>query len=241
MKKVLKILGGVFLSIGLILMAVSFLIYHSTASFRREAASATGTVIDLTLERSGGTDGASVYYPVVEFSTEKGETIRFRGSSGSSPPAFSKGQTVTVRFRSEDPYRARIESFPSMWLGTLITGFIGLPFAITGLIMLLIPIFKARQDAWLQANGRIISAEIDRVDLNRGVRVNGQHPYIMHAQWHDSVTGRIYVFRSRDIWYNPERYIRTKTVQVRIHPKNPKKYMMDTSFLPESGGITQMQ
>lgn len=237
MYKVFRILGIVFFSIGIVLLAVAFLIYNGTASFRREALSAPGTVIDLTLERSSTSSGSSSssYYPIVEFRTEGGETIRFRGSTGSNPPSFRKGQQVTIRYRPGEPYTAKIDTFGQMWLGVIITGSIGVPFFILGFIFLLIPARRKRLDAWLRENGRIISAEIDRVDFNRAVRVNGRNPYAIYAQWHDSASGRICVFRSKDIWYNPEKYIHTKTVHVRIHPDNPKKYVMDTSFLPKDG------
>ncbi|MBN2414863.1 DUF3592 domain-containing protein [bacterium] len=237
MQKVFRIIGTVFFSIGLILLAVAFFIYNGTASFRRDALSAPGTVIDLTLERSSSSSGgsSSMYYPVVEYRTNDGETIRFRGGTGSNPPSFKRGQQVTVRYRPGEPYRAKIDSFGQMWLGVIITGSIGVPFFILGFVFLLIPARRKKLDAWLRDNGRIISADIDRVDLNPGVRVNGRNPYVIYAQWHDSRSGRIWVFKSKDIWYNPEKYIQTKTVHVRIHPDNPGKYVMDTSFLPESG------
>jgi len=240
MQKAFKIIGITFFSIGLVLLIVAGVIYSSTSSFRREALTAPGTVIELSLERSSSSGGgtSSSYYPIVEYRTEEGETIRFRSSTGSNPPSFREGQQVTVRYRAETPYKAKIDTFGQMWLGVIIIGSIGVPFFILGTIFLLIPARRKKLDAWLQDNGRIISAEIDRVDINPGVRVNGRNPYVIYAQWHDSTTGRIWVFKSKSIWYNPEKYIQTKSVHVRIHPDNPKKYVMDTSFLPESGNAS---
>jgi hypothetical protein len=43
----------------------------------------------------------------------------------------------------------------------------------------------------------------------------------------------MFTFKSKAIWFNPEKYIQNRDIRVRIDPNNPRKYVMDTSFLPE--------
>ena len=52
-------------------------------SFGQQAVPATGSIVDLRISDSG--DGPN-HYPIVEFITNQGETIRFEGLSTSPPP-----------------------------------------------------------------------------------------------------------------------------------------------------------
>ena len=50
----------------------------------------------------------SMGYPVVEFQTSGGESIRFRSSYGSRPPAHRVGDTVGVYYDAADPRKAEV-------------------------------------------------------------------------------------------------------------------------------------
>ncbi len=80
-------------------------------SFGRQAVSSTGSIVDLRISDSG--DGPN-HYPVVEFKTNRGETIRFEGLSTSPPPL--KGTLVPVLYSPNDPKNARINTFVDRWL-----------------------------------------------------------------------------------------------------------------------------
>ena len=53
-------------------------------------------------------------YPVVEFSTAEGRTIRFT-SRVSLPIVIEAGQDVPVRYRSDNPERAVIDTVVRTW------------------------------------------------------------------------------------------------------------------------------
>ena len=44
----------------------------------------------------------------------------------------------------------------------------------------------------------------------------------------------MFTFKSKAIWFNPEKYIQSKDIKVRIDPNDPGKYVMDVSFLPDA-------
>jgi hypothetical protein len=77
----------------------------------------------------------------------------------------------------------------------------------------------------------LIATEFQSVEQNKSETIGGQHPYQIISQWLDSRTNKVYVFRSQNISFNPEKFIQRKEIQVRIDPDNPKKYSMDISFL----------
>lgn len=85
----------------------------------RHGIPATGTVVDTYESSSTDSDGHSStsYYPVVEFRTPQGETIRFKGSTGGSSPDFENGAAVNLRYNPGNPQEAQLTNFSQFWLG----------------------------------------------------------------------------------------------------------------------------
>jgi hypothetical protein len=69
-----------------------------------------------TLEMSSPTTHGSAYYPVVLFTAESGQGIRFRDRSGSNPPAYRVGDRVAVRYLASDPHGAIIDRGVWNWM-----------------------------------------------------------------------------------------------------------------------------
>lgn len=73
------------------------------------------------------------YYPVVEFVTENGETIRFRGSTGSGVPDYEPGTPVEVIYDPAEPHSAQMTAFSQRWLGPLVVTCAGLVLIFMGI------------------------------------------------------------------------------------------------------------
>ena len=43
----------------------------------------------------------------------------------------------------------------------------------------------------------------------------------------------MHVFNSANIWFNPSDYISAKTIEVLVDPNNPRRYAVETAFLPK--------
>jgi hypothetical protein len=71
------------------------------------------------------------------------------------------------------------------------------------------------------------------VELNDSLRVNGRSPYRIFSQSPDPASNTVRVYQSENIWFDPSEYIRDKTIDVLVDPSDPKRYVMDTSFLPK--------
>lgn len=125
-------IGCVFGIVAVILATVCYFTYSYNQKLLARADRAAGTVVEL--RRSGGD---STYRPVVSFRTAAGQPVTFVTSWGTSPPAYSKGDQVTVLYDAATPEKAEIEGFLSQWLGTLILAGLATVFALlSGVLMI---------------------------------------------------------------------------------------------------------
>lgn len=235
--KVLKLISVVFSVIGVGMLAGSIFIFSNTTRFIAGAAEAGGKVIDLERTRSSSSSSSrsssTMYRPVVEFTTATGKRIEFVSSVGSSPPSHRVGEAVTVLYNPADPSKARIKSFFQLWFGFLIVFFLGLVFAAIGLGMIFVRSRGRQRAEWLRQHGRRMKTAYKGVELNQSLRVNGRSPYHIITQSSDPTSNSVRVFESENIWFDPSEYIKSETIDVLLDPNNPKKYVMDTSFLPK--------
>ncbi len=236
LQKSLSSILYVFFAIGIGLAGVAgYLAIHQRQALA-QASRADGTVVDL--EEGPSMSGGSVrsramYYPVVEYTTATGERVRFRGATASRPPAFDRGEAVTVLYEPSQPEKAKINALSELWFIPLVSGGIGTLFILMGGCPLLYMALSRRRSAWLKEHGQRVQADIAEVILDTRYRLNGQHPYRIIAQWQDPAQQTLRTFRSDAIWFDPAPFVKTKKVDVLIDPNDPKRYWMNTSFLPK--------
>lgn len=88
---------------------------------------AQGTVVDNSYQTTqDGTTISGAYYPVVEFSTGEGQTVRFTDGIGSLPPDYEVGATVRVLYDPAEPQAARLWSWKRLWFAPTLFLAIGL-------------------------------------------------------------------------------------------------------------------
>lgn len=227
--KTLIFIKYLFAIIGFGMMVGSFFLYQNTATFLENAITAQGVVIDLVRSRSSD---STTYAPTIRFKSKQGTTIEFTSSTSSNPPSYSRGEKVEVLYEPIQPHSAKINSFFSVWGGTVIVGGIGSVFFLIGFGIILSGIRKAKNKECLLQRGVRINTQFQSVSKNTRMRVNGRNPYMITSQWQDPTTSKIHVFESDNIWFDPADHIKVDTIMVYIEPKNPAKYFMDISFLP---------
>lgn len=219
-----------FAIIGFCMTVGSFFLYQNTQTFLDNAIRIEGVVIDLVRSRSSD---STTYAPMVRFKTSQGTTIEFTSTTSSNPPAYSRGEQVEVLYEAIQPHSAKIDSFFSIWGGAVIVGGIGIVFFMVGFGMVLSGLRKAKNKEYLLQRGVRINTQFQSVSRNTHMRVNGRNAYLITSQWQDPTTSKIHVFESDNIWFDPEEHINSETILVYIEPKDPKKYYMDISFLPQ--------
>ena len=229
--KALTILRIVFTSVGAFcLLAGGFWVFL-TLGFMQDAKVTEGQVIEL--RRGGNSDDSIGYRPVVRFKDTGGQSHQFISNFSSNPPMFEPGDWVQVAYSKSNPSSAQVKEFWPLWLGPIIFGFIGLIFFSIGLGFTFIPALRKRRNDKLRQRGKPIPARVTEVTMNTSVTVNGRHPFVIHAQWFDPQTSSVRLFKSDNFWYDPEPYLAHEEVTVFVDKQNPKRYWMDTSFLPE--------
>jgi len=230
LRRILRML----LFFGFVFMAGGSYSFFHTRQFLRTAVRVPGTVVQNIWEESGGRSRSMVAYPQVRFVKSDGEVVVFQSNSGASPPSYQPNDTVGVVYDPGDPHHASIDSFGSLWGLSLGFTLMGLGFCVPQLIFTVRQRAGARKEDWLQQNGRRVQADLMEVALNTSLTVNGVHPYRIVCQWLDPVTNQMHVFHSANIYYDPSKYLPGKTLEVLLDPDNPRRYAVETSFLPKA-------
>jgi hypothetical protein len=233
--KTLTIIITVFSLIGATFFGIGLFSFIDTQNFIKTAASTEGVVFELKPVQSRKNRGFT-YAPVVKFQTPDGKNIQFQSSTSSNPPGFSVGQTVPVLYNRSNPQEAQVDSFVQLWLLPTVFGGFGIIFMGVGATIFVIPLLSNKKGKWLQENGQKIQTKFSNVEWNTSLTVNGQSPYIIVSQWCDPAAYEVYTFRSQNIWFNPEEFIKssgTDLIDVYVDSKNRKEYYMDISFLPK--------
>lgn len=231
--KVIAIIKYTFASIGLAMLIATFFLYQNTQAFLSTAVTTSGTVIELISSRSN--NNSITYAPVVRFSTSNGDVTEFV-SSGSNPPAYSRNDTVEVLYQEATPQNAKINSISDLWGAGLIVGIIGLVFFSIGFSIIMAGRLKAKKIQNLKTNGSPIETQFQSVEVNGALKVNGRSPYQIFTQWTNPESGKLHIFKSENIWFDPTSFIKQNKITVLITRGNPKRYYVDTSFLPEVAG-----
>jgi hypothetical protein len=225
-----RILRSVFFAIGIVMQIGAIVSYQNTNFFIAKSTKAEGTIIDLEHANS------RTYKPVVRFNAQDGEVVEFTSSVGTSPPSYSIGEKVEIRYLSNEPKNAIINNFLTLWLTPLIFSGIGIVFILIGggfATSLFFIQQKERNDEYLKQYGTTIETELQDIQINRNLTVNRMHPYHIFTQWQNPNSSEILIFRSNNIWFDPSDYLQDRKITVFIDQNNPKNYYVDLSFLPE--------
>lgn len=230
--RTLKIIKYIFVIVGFGMLIGCFFTYKKTNEFLKTSIEANGTVVEL-LETKSENSSSITYKPEVQFKDKCGNLIQFVSSTSSNPPSYSIGEKVEVLYNPESSNDAKIKSFFSLWGGTIILGILGAVFLIVVGIIVLYNKRKSNLQKQLIQSGVKIEADYQRVVVNNSFSVNGRHPYQIISQWQNPTTKKLHIFTSDNIWFDPTNFIKTDKIEVLIDENNPKKYMVDLTFLPK--------
>ena len=215
--------------IGILFIIGSAFSAITTSNFIESAIIGDGVVIDLVESLS---DDSVTYAPVVRFSDSKDKGYEFKSSVSSNPPSYQIGEYVEVLYLELNPNEARINGFFSLWGLAIILAFFGVVFSSIGFGILGFGILKNRKGKYLVEHGLKVEAKFSNVELNESLEVNGRNPYRIVAQWLDPESNKLYIYKSKNLWFDPTDYIKNEYLTVYIDKVKPKKHFLDVSFLP---------
>lgn len=188
--------------------------------------------------------GASVAQGELVYQYSGGFAVSFTADDGRqytvpmdyTSTSFAPGQRVTLYYRPDNPMDIQTASLP--WFSA-IPGGIGLIFLLVGLGFWGPAARGDRRKNYLLENGRRVFADVESVQINYRIRMNGVCPYYVLCQYTDP-SGLTHAFRSGNIWdlqnftnrilQNRENQT-LKPVPVYVDGDNYKKYYVDVDSL----------
>lgn len=231
--RTLKISAAICGFLAIVLWAIFLILLTKQIVFLQSASRSTGKVVEIVSLQSS--DSGTIYAPVVEYQTPDGQTRQFQSKTSSSLQRFSVGEAVPIVMSTDGSQEVIIYRFLDLWLAQLILFIVSVIFSTLTLFYILPGRIRKRRKRWLDQHGMKIEAEVQQPIGRGALQVNNQAPYIIIAQWKNPETSQVHVFKSSYIWYDPSQYIQ-KTIPVLIDPKNPKRYIIDVSQLPDVVG-----
>jgi uncharacterized Tic20 family protein len=91
------------------------------------------------------TSDGTMYYPVYSFVDIYGTEHKIYSKSGSYPPRYEVGDPISILYDPENPKEIKMDSFVSLWMGTIVAGVLGIiPFLIGAVFLLVVPIIINR-------------------------------------------------------------------------------------------------
>ena len=228
-------IGIIFAAIGAVGLVVGTLFALRTLQLQRDNVYADGTVVELQercTDRRKKRDRCT-YLPVVEF-TVGDERLRVVGSVGSSPPSHDVGEAVRVMYPLGNPHDARIDSWLENWFGAGLGLGFGALFGGVGFPLAFFAVRRRNDRRWAQSQGSLVQTRFVEVMRDTSVKVNGRSPWKIVTQWQNPRDGKVYRFESEELWFDPAELLQGRgQIGVKLDPERPRRYWMDTDFLPE--------
>lgn len=231
MQRTISWIKYLFGGIGIFMLVIAVMMTIATRSFVKRAVRVPGVITELIPVSSD--DGGQTWKPSVRFRGLDGVDYAYTESFSQNPAPYAVGETVQVLYLRDDPDDARIDSFSSLWAAQVILGVLGTVFTAVGGGIILAQRMARRRKAWMEAYGTAVQTEFQRVELNESLEVNGRHPWRIVSQWLNPATGKLHVFNSENLWFDPTKFVAGKHVTVLYDPADPRRYHMDVSFLPQ--------
>lgn len=211
-KKIEFILGIILSFLGVILLFSGINQINSNNNFKRENIQIEAIVTD---------SNSNNKFTAVSFFIDEKE---YKAIAKSYSSQIKNGDKITVFYNKENPSIICIEDVNAnggafIGIGGVIL-IIGLGFAIN-------KSNNSVNKAEIIKTGKKIQAGLEDIVYDTKTTSNGKHPYYIVCSWKNKIDGKTYKFRSDNLWYDPNPYIKKlnlERIPVYIIPSNPKQY-----------------
>jgi Protein of unknown function (DUF3592). len=228
MNKILKIIGWCFAIAGALFIAVGIFFYKKDADFKNNSVETMGIITKIV--SSYDSDGDSSHNVYVEFSVQ-GE--KYSGEINYYSSGMYEGKDIVIYYNPDNPNDFRGEGAT---IGTLVFSIIGGVFLVVGIIFIAIVVRKNKKIKRVMSYNYRINATIINVSMNTSVMINGRHPYILESNCMSPADGKLYNFRSEDLWQDVTPILQQfniKTIPVYVNPQNYAEYVVDVSQIKQ--------
>ena len=227
--KLKNLIWIIFASIGAILIIIGLVVFGSIFNYE-DKVDTVGTITEISSYYSNDKYNRNheVYVSYIVDGKEYESKLNSYFSS------FYEGKEIDIYYDKNNPSKIGIKSLDLLFL---ILPVMGLIFLIIGGTGILVKINKRKSEKDLKENGELIYANYVETVLNTSYIVNGKCPYNIICEWNNTLDSKKYIFRSKNIWINPENIIKEKGIKqfpVYINNNNKKKYTIDIDILTEN-------
>ena len=218
----------IFASIGAILVIIGLVAFGSIFNYENKV-DTVGTITEISYYSNAKHNRN---YEVYVSYIVDGKEYESRLNSYSS--SFYEGKEIDIYYDKDDPSKIGVKSLDLLFL--IFPG-IGLIFLAIGGTGILVKINRRKLEKNLKENGKLIYANYVETVLNTSYQVNGKCPYNIICEWDNTLDGKKYIFKSKNIWINPKSIIEEKDIKqfpIYIDNNNKKKYAIDIDILTEN-------
>lgn len=214
--KLEKILYGAFFIVGVVILAIAIAVAIHTARFQKNAWKVQGVITRI----SSGTE--------VEFTLDGQNRTVWLSEYDSRQRV---GDEVEVYVDHDNPDHVRMGA--TLYLPVFILCLIGVVFMSIGVVFLSILLAKRNKKKKLMQTGKRVYAEVTGGVVNYAYTVNGRHPYKLECCYTEEITGIKYLYRSGNIWIDPQLFV-GQQVAVWVNPADLSKYYVDVDSLQQA-------
>ncbi len=127
-----RLVGLIFMSIGMVMLGVVFYLLYTHQQFEKNALTVKGTVVEFQSyeSRNKNSSSTTMYTPVFEYEF-KGKKYTYVSTSSSNIKEYEVGERLDILVDPENPSEVLVNSFMEKWFLPLLLGFMGALF--TGL------------------------------------------------------------------------------------------------------------
>ena len=126
------VIPGVFLLSGVGLLIGGLVSGARTRAFLEKAIETRGEIVAFEEGPPAEAGAPATYRPVISYVPASGQRVRFKPMVYSNPQSFEVGERVVVLYEPDRPDEARIRSFSSLWLSSLMLLGLGTIFSVLG-------------------------------------------------------------------------------------------------------------
>ncbi len=226
MKKVfLVFFFGIFAISGIAVMFFGFNQKNSDEEFIKNSKTAQATITDINTRTTGSGDDRRTEHDVFVSFYVDGK--KYDGEINSYNSGMHVGNRIKIYYNPDDPDDFISESDAN---GNIVAILIGTIFALVGIIPIVVMIINSITKNKMIHDGESIQAQIDAVQMNTSIRVNGRCPWNIYCSCFDTMTGEKHLFKSKNFYgefTGAFEQAGITTVNVYIKPGNYKKYYVD--------------
>lgn len=219
-----KILALIFGVLGVIFIIVAVLLASHSGRIARTYIKTTAEITGFDITRSN-TDSRYRRRTAVKYEVE-GQSLEQLLNEYSS--SMYEGKIIPVLVNPEDYYDVRTSTL--LYLPAIIFGVVAIPFLVVSIILIVVMVSRNKRFSRIYEEGKRITAEVTGGRINRNYSVNNRHPWRMECRYEDTFSGEEHVFKSGNVWFDPNQYI-GRPISVYILDGNFSNYYIDVDSL----------